>query len=174
LGGKSQRRWRGFALVVGSMIVSAAALTIIGLMIPAETMLPSDLAMVLVADGCHAAMPHVEAASNPDLDNRMLTVVVPTSNLGGSALLARNCDMLARRIRAQHPGMRLVPRRAICYRIQRWAHMEIETANRTPGQVVWIVQGEVLAKKDEYPVLTQLGLAYEIDADGGFQLVSTQ
>ncbi len=146
----------------------------VGLLIPAETMLPPNIATVLVAEGCHAAAPHVEAARSAELSDRVLAIVIPQSNFGHPQIVDLNCEMLARRVRAGHPGMRLVPRRAICLRIQRWARAELETAGRSAGQIVWLVDGEVLPKRDEHPVLTGMGIRYEDTSDGGYRLVSTR
>jgi hypothetical protein len=159
--------------MAGSGLACVVTLWIVGLLIPAETMLP-DVPTVLVADGCHAAAPHVEAASNPELSDRLVTVVVSESMFGGSELSDFNCEMLVQRVRAAHPGMRLVPRRAICHRIRAWANARLEALGRTPGQITWIVDGEALAKTDEHPVLTQLGIEYKMLADGGYRLVSTR
>ncbi|MFV8756127.1 hypothetical protein ACNOYE_36720 [Nannocystaceae bacterium ST9] len=171
---RSGKRRRNFALVIGSGLAGAAVLWIIGLLVPAEAMLPADLPTVLVADGCHGALPHVRAASEPELEDRLLTIVIPKSAFGGSDLADFNCGTLARRVRARYPAMRLLPRRTICYRIQKWARSQLETANRSFGEVVWIIDGDIIEKVDEYPVLTQLGLSYEMLPDGGYRLVSTR
>jgi hypothetical protein len=162
------------AILLGSAIAGVAMLWVVGLLVPAEKMLPEDVPTVLVAEGCHGAAPHVAAALSPDLGNRLVTVVVPMSTFGRSEIVNVNCQMLAMRIRERHPGMRLVPRRAICLRIQRWGRTTTEIAHRSFGQIVWFVDGEIVAKRDEHPVLTRLGLAYEDLPNGGYRLVSTR
>lgn len=166
------RRWRELALMAGSGITGVAILWIAGLLIPAETMLPVDVATVLVAEGCHGAAPHLEAARSPELSGRLVAVVIPQSDFGHTKVVDLNCEILAQRVRAGHPGMRLIPRRAICHRIQRWARAKLETAGRSFGQIAWLVDGGMLAKRDEYRVLTGLGIGYEELPDGGFRLVS--
>lgn len=120
-------------------------------------------AIVVLAPGCGATNHYIqEYERREEVRARVLPLVLATGIHRGDETPASawSCDLVAARMREDHPWLHAVPQRYLCQSVRRWARTTVEAGDADWGTSPWIVDGVGHSRLTEYDALTRKGIGF--------------